>query len=241
MNLKRILSTVIGIFLFVSGIIISLILSGNLLWGELEARLYTQQSGEANLDIQCPLMIAPKEVATISAVITNTLTYRDTKPQVNAYISNEEDVRVVSKTLELAPLESAPLQWTVDKSDVVFERLILINILQRPYGELISRQGTCSILLFNLFGLSGSQTLTMLVITSILCSLFGAGFLVFLNYPFTNFTKKVVQINTVFLCLVLAGLLNALLRFWGLTLVFDGVALLTFTVGITETFISPKK
>lgn len=241
MNLKRILSTIIGILLYISGIIISLILSGNLLWGEMESRIYTQQSGEANLDIQCPLMIAPKEVATIRTVITNTLVDEDTKPQVNAYISNEEDVRVVSKTLELAPLESAPLQWTVDKSDVVFERLILVNILQRPYRELISRQGTCSILLFNLFGLSGSQTLTMLVISSILCCLLGAGLLGVSNYPFTDFTKKIIQINIVFLCLVLAGLVSALLRFWGLTLVFDGAALLTLTVGFTEFFIFPKK
>src|SRR5687768_11089754 len=180
MNLKRILFTICGVFLFISGIAINLVLSGNFLWGEMEARLYVQQSGDRGLKIGCPLMIAPWETATISTTITNTLADKDTKPQVNAFISSAKDARMESKTLELAPLESRPVQWTVDGSDVVFGRLILVNILQRPYGDLVSRQGACSIQIFSLFGLSGSHTLNLLIAVGVLCSVLGAVLLIYL-------------------------------------------------------------
>jgi hypothetical protein len=241
MNPRRILFTVLGVFLFVSGLAMNLLLSGSLLWGEMEARLYTQRSEGQSLKIQCPLMIAPWETATISTVITNSLTDKDTKPQVNAYISSAEGTREESTTLELAPLESQPLQWTVDRSDVVFSRLILVNILQRPYDDLASRQGACSILMFSLFGLSGNQTLVSFVTAGVFGALLGAGLLFYLHPPLTDFRKNAVKMNAVFLCLVLMGLFTALLRLWGLTLFFDSVALILLTVIITETVLFPQK
>ena len=241
MTFRRIIPAFLGLLLFLGGILVSLTLSGNLLWGEMEARLYVQQSGVEGLKIGCPLMIAPWETATVSTIITNTLTDKDTKPQVNAFISTVREARVDTKTLMLAPLESQPLQWTVDRSDVVFDRLILVNILQRPYDDLVSRQGACSILIFSLFGLNGGQSLGALVAMGVSASLIGAGLLFYLYHPFTDFTKKAAQMNAVFLCMVLAGLFSALPRLWGLTILLDGLALLTFTVIVTETVLFPQK
>jgi hypothetical protein len=138
-------------------------------------------------------------------------------------------------------LESQSLQWTADRSDVVFDRFILVNILQRPYDDLASRQGACSILVFSPFGLSGAQTLVLFVTAGVLGTLLGAGLLFYLFQPLTDFTKKAVQMNAVFLFLVLMGLFSALLRLWGLTVFLDGIALLTLTVIITETLIFPQK
>jgi hypothetical protein len=140
MNFKRTLPIVFASFILLLGVVVSLILSSFLLWGEMEARLYTQQSGERSLALECPLMIAPGETGAVRTVITNSLTDEEVKPQVNAFISHEKDARVVSQTLQLEPLESQSLEWTVDGADVIFQRLILVNILQRPFDDLASRQ-----------------------------------------------------------------------------------------------------
>jgi hypothetical protein len=241
MNPKRILPTLLSVFLFFSGILINLSLSGTLLWGEIEARIFMQQVNDEDLKIECPLLIAPWETAVIKTVVTNTLTEVATKPQVNAFISHANDMRMVNQMLELEPLESQPLQWTADSADIVFERLILVNIHQRPYRNLPSRQGACSILVFSLFGLSGLNTLILVTSTGVLASLLGMAVFFFLYRPFSKFTQSIVQLNMIFLGLVILGLITALFRFWGFTLFFDATALLVFTTGSVEIFFSRNK
>jgi hypothetical protein len=231
----------LGIILFASGNFLNIFVSSNLLWGELEAGLFTPRTGDKKLDLECPLMIAPWETATIRAVVTNTLTDQSTKPQVNAFVSHGNDMRVVSQTLELGPLESQSLQWTVDASDIVFGRLILVSVLQRPYRDLMSHQGTCSIYVYNLAGMNGQSTLLNLITAGVISSLFGIGLLFYLLRPFSDLMIKVMQINAVFLVLVLAGLFSALPRLWGLTLVFNAGALLVITVASVEILFSRKK
>lgn len=229
-----------GILLYIIGVIISLSLSAVMMWGEMEARLYTQQSGDKHLKIACPLMIAPWESAAVSTIVTNTLRDQDTRPQVNAIISHEKEARVVTQTLELGPLDSRPLQWTVDASDIVFERLILVNILQRPYRDLPSRQGACSIVVFSLFGWSGMGTLYAMVAAGVVASLVGVGLLYSQYRPLTDFSKKIAALNAVFLVLVLMGLVSALTRLWGLTLLLDSAALLVIAAGSIELFLSKR-
>lgn len=241
MTVKRASIIALAILLFATGNILNLFLSSNLLWGELEARLFTPQTGERKLDIECPLMIAAWERATIRTEITNDLIDQFTKPQVNAFVSRAGEPRVVSQTLELDAHESMPLQWTVDASDIIFERLILVSILQRPYRDLESRQGSCSIYVFSLLDMNGSDTLTSVITTGVLVSLLGIGALYYSLRPLSEFATKVIQINVIFLFLVLAGLFSALPRLWGLTLILNAAALLVITVASVEIFLSAKK
>src|SRR5688572_4109042 len=199
MNLKlRNLLIVLGIFFFIAGNLLNLFFSSNLLWGEMEALLFAPQTGEKGLGIACPLMIAPWESATVSTIVTNSTT-KNTKPQVNLFVSDNNDVRVESQTLELDSFDSQALQWSVDSSDIVFERLILVSVLQRQYRELESRQSACSIYVFSLFGMNGLNTLSTLIAVGVISSLLGIGLLFYLLHPFTEFTKKVIQVNTLFL------------------------------------------
>lgn len=236
MNTNRVFSTILASLLFLAGILISLSLSGVMLWGELEARLINQQLGDESLDLSCPLMIAPWETATIKTTITNTLTDQATKPLVNAFIGQGESARVMSETLELAPLESRLLAWTVDSSDIAFERVVLVNVFQRPYRDLPSRQGACSILVASLFGMDGTSTLMLLIAASLVLIVAGAGWLFFLLRPLNELTKNLFQLNGLFLGLVLLGLVTSLTRLWGLTIFLDGAALLAVTAGNVEIF-----
>ncbi len=237
MSPRRIFKILFAALLFFAGISIILSLSAVMLWGELEARLINQQMGDESLDLSCPLAIAPWETASIRTTITNTLTDQATKPVVNAFIGQGESARVLSETLELAPLESRPLEWTVDGSDIAFERVVLVNVFQRPYRELPSRQGACSILVASLFGLDGKGSLILLIAMSLVLILAGAGWLFLLLRPLNELTKNIVQLNGLFLGLVLLGLITSLTRLWGLTIFLDCIALLAVTAGNVEIFL----
>jgi hypothetical protein len=242
MTLKRLLPLLVGILLFFGGIAISLFFSATLLWGELEARLYIQQSGEKSLKIECPLVMAPWETAEIKTIVTNSLTDKSTKPQVNAFISQSQgkEARIVSETLELAPLESRAMQWTVSGADIIFDCLILVNILQRQYNKLPSRQGACSILVYSLFGLNGVNTQYLVVASGILVSLLGAMLSYFWLRPFGDALKSFAWVSLLLFGLSLLGLFSALPRLWGLTMIFDAAALLAFGAGSIEIFFKRK-
>ena len=124
--------------------------------------------------------------------------------------------------------------------DIVFERVILVNILQRPYRDLPFRQGACSILVYSLFGLTGGATMTLIVSIGVLASLLGAALLYLKFHPFTERTKSFAQLLGIFLSLILLGLLAALTRRWDLTLVLDAGALLAITTGSVEIFFKRK-
>lgn len=241
MNRNRLLPALLGIVLFFGGMAVSLAFSAALLWGEMEARLYIQQSGAGSLKLDCPLMIAAWEKAEIRTVITNTLTNKSVRPQVNAFISGEKEERVVSETLQLEPLESRDMQWTADRADIVFERLILVNVLQRPYRDLPSHQGVCSIFVYSLFGMNGKDTLLLIVLLGVAGSLLGAGLSFFMLQPFSETFRSFVQLNGIVLVLVLLGVLTTVYRLWGFTLALDATALLVFAAGSIEIFFPRKK
>lgn len=242
MNPKRTLPTLLGILLLSAGIFIALSLSLTMLWGEMEAELFMPNIGDKRLDLTCPLMIAPWETATIRTTVANTLNDLDkeTKPQVNVSIRSETGVRTISETVILSSHERRTLQWEIDRSDIIFNRLLLINILQRPYRNLPSHQGTCSIVVFNLFGLNGSNALLVLVLTGILGSLLGALLLYSLYRPATEFAKSIFQVNGLFLFMALMSLGTALTRHWGWTLTIDAGAFIVFTSGNVEILMPHK-
>ncbi len=241
MAIKRGLIAAIAIVLFAGGNILILFISTNLLWGELEARLFTQLIGAGKLKLECPLLIAPWETAAIRTTVTNDVADQSTKPQVNAFISRDPEPRVVSQTLELSPLESQSLEWTVDAADIVFDRLILVSVVQRPYRDLETRQGSCSIYVFTLFDMSGRDTFLVLVALGILASVLGLGLLYHAFRPLSERMTRITQITAIFLLLVLAGLLSAVPRYWGLTLAFNAGAVLVITVANVEILFAPKK
>lgn len=235
----RNLIILVSILFFALGTILGLYFSSNLLWGEMESLLFTPQADAKNLDLACPLMIAPNETATISTSISNP-TGQATKPQVNAFISYKNDLQVDTQTLQMEAYSSQPMQWSVDSSNIVFDRLILVSILQRQYKDLEAHQGQCSIYVFSLFGLSGKNSLLTILISTIAIALFGLGMMYQYLKPFSERTKRMMQVNLLFFILVLLGLFSSLPRLWGLTLIFNASALLAFVVAYIEILFSKK-
>jgi len=232
-KLRLLLLSWLGALLFLSGVMIGLALSAAVTWGESEARIYSSYNGEASLRLKCPLMLSPEESGVVSTEIIN-LTDEDIKPVVSAEISHGKVPREIRQTLSLTSGESEPVQWTVDPSDVIFERLILVNILQSQYSDNSSRLGSCGIFLFSLFGLPGAQTFALVFAASLIAMLSGGALWLYARWPLNKLATNIAQLSTVLLGMTILALLSTLPRWWGLTLIFDALILLIMGVIVTE-------
>ncbi len=238
--MKRFALSLLGGLIFLSGVLLEMSLSGGVLWGELEANTYTPQIGDAGLAVSCPLMLSPSESGTISTSITNTLD-EATSPVVTAEISHAGGQQQLSQTLSLAAHETQTLRWTVDPSEIIFGRLILVNIVQSRYSDLSSRQGSCGILVFSLLGLNGAVSFGLFFFTSLLCVALGAGLWLRANRPLNEFRRSAAQACATMACLATAALLVGLPRWWGLILFFDFFTLIIMAVVLTEFVLFPGR
>ena len=173
MKFKMFAASLAGMLLFMAGVFLEMTVSGGILWGEIETRVYTSQSGDAGLVVKCPLMISLHETATISTLITNSLD-QEVKPVIVTSISQNGSPQEFSEILVLAPHESKRLAWQANASNVIFGRLILVNVEQRSYSDLPSAEGYCSILILNFLGLRGWQALSLLCLISLICLIVGS-------------------------------------------------------------------
>lgn len=122
---------------------------------------------------------------------------------------------------------------------LIFDRLILVNVAQMNYRDLPSQQGYCSIFLLNMLGLPGWQILIILCAISLLCLI--AGSLIWLrdhsviNEDDGNIARPFVSLAA----LSTLALITALIHWWGLVILLDGVALMLIGVIFTEVLFSP--
>ena len=122
MTISKRIRSIFGVLLFLAGVLLGIGLSSTVVWGELEARIYDNNPPGAGLGIRCPLMLAPGEAGIIRATIANTSSEK-VSPAINAEISHTGGARQVNETLILAPGEAKSVQWEVNSSDVIFNRL----------------------------------------------------------------------------------------------------------------------
>ena len=240
MNLRPLLLSWLGALLFIAGVFTGLVLSGAYAWGESEARIYSSFNGDSDIGIQCPLILSPTEKGVVKAEIVN-LTGEEVKPVVTAEISHGKVPREVQLTFNLQSLKSENVEWTVDSSDVIFERVILVNVLQSRYSNNPSRSGSCGILVFSLFGLTGIQSFGLVLTVSLILMFTGGALWLRAHRPLDKFAENVVQINLVLFVVTILALLSTLLRWWGLALFFDALALLVMGVIITEFILFSQK
>ncbi len=233
-----------GALLFLAGILLEISLSLGVAWGEVEASVYSMQSQAAGLELNCPLMLSPAESGVVRATVTNTLDEAAT-PNLTADISRPGGDQRLTQTLSLAPHETQTVQWTVNASDIIYGRMILVNILQSRYkgsqsDELSARQGTCGILLLSLPGLRGDETFRLLFAAGLALLLTGTGLWLRAHPELNEQNRSLAHAGLVLACLSTLGLLASLPRWWGWILVFDSIALILLIVILTELVLFPR-
>ena len=240
MKINSILKAWLGGLLILVGVLIGLAFSGSAMWSELEARLYTFYTGDRSFGIHCPLMLAPGETGTVQATIAN-LTNDNITPQVSIEISHLPLSRKSNQTVSLPANASQSLEWTVTSDDVVYQRLILVSVWQLRYRDNPSRLGSCGILWFNLFGLSGTESADLILTVSLLAMFLGAWMWLNARHPLDEISKNLARIGATLISITLFALLSALLRWWGLTLFFDALILLVVGVIVSDFSIFSQK
>lgn len=224
-----------GILLFIIGISIGLTLSACMAWGEMEASLDITLPDAKSLDISCPLALSYNETGIVRAVIVNE-TEKEVKPVVRAGFGQKDTStqQQVNETFILGPKETQAAQWSVDASQSAFGRIIPVSVVQSRYNRNPPRWGTCSILLFSLFGLSGASALTAIILSSILS--IAAGFILSRAYFVSqgDRTKSFTQMMSFLAFLAVTALVCSCLRWWGLTILLETLAAITIGVIVTE-------
>jgi hypothetical protein len=240
MYLRSFILSWLGASLFLAGVVIGLALSATVAWAYSEAAAYSSYNGDASLKLKCPLMISPDESGVVRAEVIN-LIDEDIKPVVTAQISHGKLPREVSQTLLLSTGETKTVEWNIDSSDVIFERLILINVLQSRYSDNPSRSGSCGILIFSMFGLTGRQSFALMLAASLILILAGGLLWLYARWPLDNFSVNIVQINSVLFGVTILALLSTVAHWWGLALFFDALILLMIGVIMTEFVLFSQK
>jgi hypothetical protein len=232
--------SLLSALLFLVGVLLQLSLSSGVVWGEVEANLYGTQVGYAGLKLNCPILLSSSESGRVSATITNSLD-QDVLPVVTAEISRAGGMQRLSQTLSLAPHETRVVQWPVDASDIIFGRLILVNIIQSRYSDLDPRAGSCGILVFRLFDLTGNETLGLIFIGSLALILLGGILWWRMRAPLDELAEQTLKACSGLAGVTTLALPTALLRWWGLALFLDAFALIMIGVIFTEFVLFPKR
>jgi hypothetical protein len=239
MRLSPILGSWLGILFILAGVLLGLAVSASSMWGNIEATLYTSYNGDQNLHLQCPFMLSPNETGTIRANITN-ITNEDVTPTVSAEISHADTPRHADQIVSLKPNGSETLTWSVNPSDVVYKYLILVNILQLRYSDNPSRLGSCGIVLFSLFGLSGFASFALIIAVSLVAMLLGAILWLKAHQPLNERSRNLGRSGRALMLITVLALLSLFPRWWGLTLVLDALILLILGVIFTDFLIVPQ-
>lgn len=238
--MKSIFLSWLSVLFFLVGVLLQLSLSSGIVWGEVEASLYGTQVGYAGLKLGCPILLSPTESGRVNATITNSLD-QDVLPVVTAEISHAGGMQRLSRTLSLSPYEARIVQWPVDATDIIFGRLILVNIIQSRYSDLDPRAGSCGILVFRLFELTGNESLSLIFIGSLAFILLGGTLWWRQRAPLDDSAEQTLRACGGLAGVTTLALLAALPRWWGLTLFLNAFALIMIGVIFTEFVLFPKR
>jgi hypothetical protein len=239
MKLRSFLLSLFDVLLFLAGVLLQLSLSGGMVWAEVEASIFGTQATGGGLKLNCPLMLAPSESSMVTAVITNSLD-EPVLPTVMTEISKVGGMQSLRQTLSLAPHETRIIEWSVNSSDEIFGRLILVNASQGRYGDLDPQHGFCGILVFSLFNLAGTESFVLMFIGGIALILIGGALWRRIHEPLDDWAEQTIKACGGLAGVTTLALLTALPHWWGLSLFLDAFALIMISVIFTDFVLFPR-
>jgi len=228
-----------AVLLFTAGVLTQLIFSSSMVWAEMEASIFGTQITAGGLNLSCPLMLSSSESSTVIATVTNTL-HEQVSPLVTTEISKSVGYQSLNEALTLAPYQTRTVAWSINDTDVIFGRLILVHVIQGGYGDLALRHGYCGILIFNLLNLSGNQSLILFVFAGLILVLAGGVLWRRIHEPLDDAADQTIKACGGLTGVTTLALFTALPRWWGLTLFLDAFALIMISVIFTDFLLFPR-
>jgi len=224
----------IFIILISIGALCFVLIGGLSIWADLEASVFNSaiRTTERLSTFNCPSIISENEVGIISASFTNT-SEREIRPRIQTFVTDSYVILMQEQidTLIIAPGETTSVEVKVTADNAVYNRLILARMHQFNYGPLPYRNASCGIFILGTSFITGSQFITLIVITGLILSLSGIGLWLLKLKPIV--WDRLTTLHEMIVLVVLALLIMiAGLASWWIFGVFLIVIWLLLVVGI---------
>lgn len=169
-------SRIIGLVLFSVGIILAFLLTGLMVWADVEANSYgfPRLGNEPMRGLACPPLMSPTEETAFSVTLRNT-TERALRPRVQIFLSEPSFARWREDTaaLPMEPGERGTNSWNVGAENIVLGSFVVIKAYTFASYPQPDVEGTCGIYVIDVLGLTGKVLYWLWLITSLVFILAG--------------------------------------------------------------------
>lgn len=222
---------VLGMGLFMVGVVSGLLLFGIASWADLESTFYGfDELGSGRLNtMDCPILITTSDVGRVAATFKNP---NDITIQfmIRVDVSNRGVFRTERSMLSLEEHKSKKIFWNVTADDIDLRNFIFAQISNYPAQEIPVRQATCGIVVFDLPQFTGKQVFTFLMIV-ILVGILG-GMVIWETYgqPLSGKLPEISQAMKTLGIFIFLGLLFSFMGYWMLGILLFAASVLAIGV-----------
>jgi len=208
---KKIIQISGGFILFFA-ILLSFALSSAIIWGDLEASLFTSGiNPDSRLkNLNCPVLITSSEVGTVYTVIKNP-TNKDSERYLMAFVSEgyASLVREIRTKVPIPASGKQKVEWKIYPEDAAFERVVLFRVYMNAKYPYPSMGGNCGVIRIDFPWLTGNQIFAALVGITLVSMASGTALWEYGIRPANNKTRN--RTNAVYFLLgtlIVAGILG---------------------------------
>ena len=230
---KTYLFRVLGMVIFMIGIILGVLLFGGVTWANLEAAFYGfEDLGGGRLStVECPSLLTTSDTGSVGAIFSNPNNF-PIQFMVRADISSPI-IRTEEEMLSLNAHQSKKVNWQVTSQDKDMRYFIFAQISNYPAAKITFRQSTCGILVLNIPQFSGKLVFTALFIVILVGIIGGVGLWEVYGHPATGKIQEITRGMKTLGVIVLLGMLVSFQGAWifGVVLFAGSVLALGVIVG----------
>jgi hypothetical protein len=205
-----------SLIIFSIGIILGMLLSGGVVWGDLEASIFDSSiKAKSTLSLSCPVAITTHEVGEVSATLKNP-TDREKSFYIRAHISEGyvSLKREIDQQIPVAPGESEKARWEIYPEDAAYNRIILFRAYVNPSYPIPSQGNFCGVLVLDIPWLTGTQVFLLLVGLSLVCVVSGILLWQKVNRPMNKNVRSLSNAMIGLAVIVYGALLAGYLGIW---------------------------
>ncbi len=228
MKIRNRVINFLGTILFTLGVIFSFFLLSMIVWGDLEASLFSSSlDAEKNLSsLRCPVFLSPIETGVISAKLNNP-TESDWERFTRVFISEGfiSLMREMKMTVSIPARGSETVYWEVYPEDAVYNRIIFFRIYVHAKYPYPSLGGSCGVIMMNVGGLTGQQLFLAAIVISIVCVVIGI--LLWKLFPIvSDQDSQKLSVRYALIFTLFTGIAIGLYISWLIALLFLAIGLL---------------
>jgi len=228
MKTSKVYLSVMGSALLAMGILLGFIISAVIVWGDLEATVFTNGvKGDKSLsNLNCPVLITPREIGTVSVILKNPANQLSDR-YLRAFISEgyASLIRETKTKIPLPPNGSQKVEWKVYPEDAAYKRVILFRVYINAKYPYPSMSGNCGIVKIDIPWLNGNQVLAITSGISLVSMVIG---IVLIETRETRTIVKVRSVKNAAYFLAGSLILTSILSYFGFWL----LGLIGLAVGI---------